>query len=89
MFSVCHGAVGPAGPSLPVDILDPCGDFAGVYDEVLVRLTDGRLLASFSDNANGKNTRFSLIGAGNYMTTDGSTCFFSVNSAGELFNEHY
>lgn len=89
MFSVCHGRVGPAGPAIPLEILDPCGDDASITDEVLVRLTDGRLLASFSENANGKNTRFSLLGASSYITTDGSQCYFSVNAAGELYNEHH
>lgn len=73
----------------PVGIVDPCGDAAGVYDEVFLRLSNGMLLASFSDNDNGKNTRFSLITQGSYKTTDNSSCYFSVDANGNLYNEHY
>ena len=37
------------------------------------------LIASFSENVNGKNTRFVSIGPGNYMTTDGTECTFTVH----------
>lgn len=62
-----------------VGIIDPCGDSPGRVDEVLLQLSGGRVLASFSDNAAGQNTRFSIIPSGNFMTTDGSNCVFSVN----------
>lgn len=59
-------------------IIDPCGDAAGKVDEIILQLSNGQLLASFSDNSNGKNTRFSLLGDGSYATTDGSSCNFTV-----------
>lgn len=62
-----------------VGIEDPCGDTPGIIDEVLLRLSGGRILASFSDTASGMNTRFSIIPNGNYVVTDGSGCHFSVN----------
>lgn len=65
-------------------ILDPCGNAAGIYDEVLLKLSDGKILASFSDNSSGKNTRFSIIPAGSYVTTDGSSCRFEVNASGNV-----
>lgn len=77
------GLTGPQGPTSPMSvasIVDPCGDDSGIYDEVILRLANGQLLASFSDNANGKNTRFSLLTPGSYVTTDGSNCNFSVDN---------
>lgn len=67
----------------PVAIIDPCGKQSN-YDEVLVRLANGQILASFSENSNGKNTRFVLLGAGNYATTDGTNCTFSVDASGNV-----
>lgn len=72
-----------------VGLVDPCGDAPGIYDEVFLRLQNGTLIASFSDNSNGQNTRFSVIGQGSYVTTDGSNCYFSVDSNLALYNEHY
>lgn len=71
-----------------VSIKNPCGN-QGSHDEVFLRLSDGKYLASFSDNINGYNTRFSVLTNGNYMTTDGTHCYFSVDSDGtRLYNEH-
>lgn len=89
---VCNGLNGsnaPATPYTPVGLVDPCGDKANVFDEVFIRMANGQLLASFSDNANGLNTRFSLITPGSYRTTDGSNCYFSVDNNFQLYNEHY
>lgn len=95
------GAMGQAGvdghdgtntsitPFTPIAILDPCGNKPGVYDEVFLKLNNGTILASFSDNANGNNTRWSVLTAGNYISTDGSFCYFSVDASGSLYNEHY
>jgi len=71
------------------ELVDPCGDKPGVYDEVFLRLANGMLVASFSDNTGGQNTRFSILTAGSYMTTDGSSCKFSVDANGQLYNEYY
>lgn len=62
-------------------IVDPCGDGPG-FDEVLFRTSTGLLIASFSQNSSGLNTRFAVIPAGNYATTDGTGCVFSVTSGG-------
>lgn len=71
-------------PFAPVAILDPCGDHPSIFDEVLLKLANGQVLASFSDNVSGLNTRFSLIGPGTYRTTDGSSCLFTIDSNGNL-----
>jgi len=73
------GQDGQSSPYMITEIVDPCGDAPGIYDEVLIRI-GSMLLASFSDNANGKNTRLSLLVSGNYVTTDGSNCHFSVDN---------
>lgn len=61
-----------------VGIVDICGDAPGIVDEVLLKLSNGRFLASFSDNAAGQNTRFSILGNGNYISTDGSHCAIHI-----------
>lgn len=87
-----QGPQGPAGVSTNIGFIDPCGDKAGVVDEVLLKIPDGvggwLLLASVSDDTNGKNTRLSILPNGNYMTTDNSSCFFKVVN-GNVTDAHY
>ena len=89
------GADGQDGQDAPptaysvVELIDPCGDKPGKFDEVFLRLANGMLVASFSDNQNGLNTRFSVLTPGSYQTTDGTGCFFSVDANLNLYNEHY
>lgn len=78
------GPQGIPGQAAVLEVLDPCGDAPGIYDEVILRLANGQLLSSFSENANGKNTRFSILTPGNYVTTDGSNCAFSVDLSGNV-----
>lgn len=99
--SICNGAVGATGaagtngtnapptPFSPVGLVDPCGDAPGIYDEVFLKLANGTLLASFSDNSAGQNTRFSVLSTGSYVTTDSSHCYFSVDASNNVYNEHY
>lgn len=63
------------------DVYDPCGDKPGIFDEVFLHLSSGEYLASFSDNANGLNTRFAKLTPGTFRTTDNSACTFTVVSA--------
>lgn len=67
-----------------VDFVNPCGDTAGLVDEVLLRLSDGTILASYSDTYHGDNTRFAVVPTGAYVTTDGSNCHFSVQANGSI-----
>jgi len=66
-------------------ILDPCGDGVG-WDEVFLRLADGTIVASFSDNVHGENTRFTILPHTNgvYVTTDGTSCVFKVKTNGAV-----
>ncbi len=78
------GPQGVPGEAAVLEVIDPCGDAPGLYDEVILRLANGQLLSSFSDNASGKNTRFSILTAGTYKTTDGSNCIFTVTAEGDV-----
>lgn len=91
---VCNGAVGQsATPSAftPVGLVDPCGTKPGLHNEIFIRLYNGTLIASFSDSSSGTNTRFSVLTAGTYQTTDGDNCVFTLDSSGNITyeNHHY
>lgn len=91
------GLTGPAGQDAPptnwtpVALLNPCGDAPGIIDEVFLKLSNGTVIASFSDSVSGYNTRWAVLTAGSYATTDGDGCVFTINSAGEFTyeNHHY
>lgn len=68
-----------------VEVFNPCGD-QNALDEVFLKLSDGRYLASFSETASGQNTRFSLLKDGNYQTTDGVQCKFTVSGNGTIIS---
>lgn len=85
---ISNGAPGPRGEPGPITqhgilrTIDPCGDAPGIYDEVFLLVSDGTLLWSLSDNANGKNTRLAEAADGSWITTDGSDCTFTVATTG-------
>jgi hypothetical protein len=90
--TICNGTNGQdvaPSPFSPTSVLDPCGDAPGKLDEVLLKLHNGMVLASVSDNTNGKNTRFSIISAGTYKTTDGDNCTFTLDSYGDIIYESH
>ncbi len=59
-------------------VIDPCGD-EGSFDEVLLKLNNGTILAHYSD---GTRQFMTVIGAGSYSTTDGHACNFSIDNQG-------
>jgi len=69
-----------------VGFKDVCGDKSGIIDEIMFKLADGRYVAYFES---GGDRRLSVLPAGNYRTTDGSNCYFTVNSSNQITNEHY
>lgn len=79
-LTICNGEDAPASPTDIAEIIDPCGP-EGSYDEVLLQLANGQIIASFSANGNALNTRFAIIPDGNYSTTDGTGCNFSVSGS--------
>jgi hypothetical protein len=74
-------------PFTIVGLINPCGDAPYIYDEIFLKLANGTIIASFSDDIYGTNTRFSVLAPGTFMTTDGDRCIFSVNAAGQIYNE--
>ncbi len=66
------------------EVVDPCGKQAA-FDEVLLKLKNGQIMAHF---ASGANQFLALIGPGNYSTTDGTHCYFTITNTGEVTNEH-
>jgi len=66
----------------PVEIIDPCGDLAGQYDEVLIRIDDGRLVAYFESGGN----RFLTVLIPNvaYRTTDAQACNFQIDNSNQV-----
>ena len=90
--TICNGVDGddaPATAFTPVALLDPCGDAPGRYDEVFLKLSNGTILASFSDNVSGLNTRFSVLTPGTYQTTDGDNCVFTINALGQFTYQNH
>jgi hypothetical protein len=65
-------------------MIAPCGQPSGVIKEVLLVLANGTILADFSDNVNGYNTRLAIIPPGTYMDTDGTGCVFQVHADGTV-----
>ncbi len=76
---ILNGADGSDAPPTAysvVELINPCGDAPG-YDEILLRLHNGQLIAHFS---HGNKQFLTLLTPGTYQTTDGTNCLFSVDS---------
>lgn len=67
-----------------VELKDPCGDQSG-FDEILMRTQSGKWIAHFSSSGNNFLT---VLTPGTYVTTDQTRCMFTLNSAGQIVNEH-
>ncbi len=87
--TICNGAGGNVSPFSPVGLVDPCGTAPGIHNEVFFRLENRSLVASFSDNASGANTRFALLSPGTYVTTDGDQCVFTIDENFDVVNESH
>ena len=80
--TICNGSNGmnaQASPYQVVDVITPCG-VTVANKEVLLRLHNGQILATVSDNVNGYNTRLAFVVDGNYVNTDPSACSFSIQT---------
>ena len=67
-------------PISPVGIISACGEASSPWKEVLICLSNGSLLSSFSETMSGQDTRLAIIPDGNYINTDESGCNFTVSS---------
>lgn len=84
-----NGLDAPPTPYTPVALVNPCGDAPGIADEVFIQMANGQLVVSFSDSASGQNTRFAILMPGNYQTTDGDHCTFTLSADGTISNENH
>jgi len=67
-----------------IKMVDPCGTTPGFYNEVLLRTTGGKLVAYFES---GTNRYLSILSPGNYATTDGTGCNFTVDNDLKVCNQ--
>lgn len=68
-----------------VEYYDPCNNGPG-FDEVLMRTRSGKYIAYFES---GSNRHLTILEANTiYRTTDQQKCFFTLNNAGQIVNEH-
>lgn len=87
---ICNGANGSDGatpvspPFMPTELVSFCGNVDLLWSEVGFRLANGLIVASFSENANGKNTRWTILVPRAYTTTDGYGCNFTITPTGEI-----
>lgn len=90
LWNGTNGADGQDGADAPptaytvVGLGDPCGKQSS-FDEVLLRLQNGDLLAHY---ASGNQQFLAKITPGSYVTTDGTHCYFTVSNDGSITNEH-
>lgn len=75
-----QGVPGPTGAASSIEVIVPCPTLVGAYPEVLWRL-DGILYAVYSS---GSKIHLTELTAGNYVTTDGRGCNFTVNTDGSV-----
>lgn len=78
------GVSPPASAYSVTQIVDVCGKQAA-FDEVLLRLANGQLLAHY---ASGANQFLTVLTPGNYVTTDGTHCYFTVDNDLQISNIH-
>lgn len=79
-----NGEDAPPTPYTVTEMIDPCGDQAQ-FDEILMRLANDQLVAHFSS---GSLEFLTVIPPGNYVTTDGTHCYFTVNGDLSISGEH-
>lgn len=75
------GAPAPATPYAIAKVVTPCPSVPGSNKEVLLVMQNRSILASISEQSNGKNTRLALLSYGTYSTTDGRACTFTISSS--------
>lgn len=64
------------------EVIDPCGDNVGQFDEVIIKLHDGTFIAYFES---GGKRFLSVLDDGSYRTTDRQRCSFRISN-GELID---
>jgi hypothetical protein len=70
-----------------IAIIDFCGDYPGKLDEVGLKLVSGQIVAYFEGNDDKRH--LAVLSPGNYETTDGTHCKFTISNSGAVTNQHY
>lgn len=81
-MTVCNGQNASTPAYSPVEAIYACGENVP-YKEVLLRLNNGQVLGSFSNNTAGDMTRLAFLPDGNFMNTDNSGCQFSLATSSD------
>lgn len=79
---IFNGSAGADAAAYAIaETIDPCGPSGG-YDEVLLRLASGKVVALFTDSSDATHARLSyLIDNVNYRTTDSNLCSFNLTTS--------
>lgn len=64
-----------------VATIDPCNDYPGHFDEVLLKTKDGKFISYFEE---GGKRFLSILIPGNFTTTDRQACNFSLSASGVI-----
>jgi len=81
-MTICNGQNATVPGYTPVEPIYACGNNVA-YKEVLLRLSNGQVLGSFSDNVEGRMTRLAFLPDGNFVNTDNSGCSFSLSTSSD------
>lgn len=81
-MTICNGQSAQMPSYTPVDVIHACGDNVP-YKEVLLVLSNGKVLGSFSNDTGGTMTRLAFLSDGTFMNTDNSGCVFSLSTSGD------
>lgn len=76
-LTLCNGQSAPVAAYSPVEPIIPCGETVP-FKEILLRLHNGQVLGSFSEDTGGTMTRLAFLPDGTFMNTDGSSCVFTL-----------
>ena len=74
----------PSSAYTVTELIDPCVR-QGTFDEILFRTTNGTLIAHYS---HGNKQFLTVIGPGDYVTTDSTNCYFTITPSLEITGEH-
>ncbi len=81
---VCNGAPAATNGFEPTNLVAACGgNIADSNNELFIRLANGILIGSVSQNVNGLNTHFGVVAPGTWVSTgsNGHTCVFTVDES--------
>lgn len=81
-MTICNGQNAQVPSYTPVEPIMACGDSVA-FKEVLLRLSNGQVLGSFSNDVGGSMTRLAFLPDGTFMNTDNSGCVFSLATSAD------